>query len=60
MKTYKVIASSISYFSLEIEAENEAEAWLEAKNSCGSDFKLDGDGDWIISEVIEQNQEVKQ
>jgi hypothetical protein len=31
MKTYKILASSISYFTLEIEAENKEQAWLEAK-----------------------------
>ena len=53
MKTYKILASSITYFTLEIEAENEEQAWLDAKNADGSDFRHDGDGDWHIVEVEE-------
>jgi hypothetical protein len=55
MKTYQVLASSISYFTLEIEAEDEHQAWLEAKQSDGADFKLDGDGDWEIVDIKEIN-----
>ena len=54
MKTYKVIASSISYFILEIDAENEQQAWIDASNADGSEFKLDGDGDWAIIEIQEK------
>ena len=53
MKTYKVLASSITYFTLEIEAENEQQAWLNAKEADGSEFKHDGDGDWCIAGVEE-------
>jgi len=53
MKTYKVLASSITYFTLEIQAENEQQAWLNAKEADGSEFKHDGDGDWRIVEVEE-------
>ena len=53
MKTYKVIASSISYYTIEIQAENEDEAWMQAKYADGSDFAPDGDGDWEISSVSE-------
>jgi hypothetical protein len=53
MKTYKVLASSITYFTLEIEAENERQAWLNAKEADGSEFRHDGDGDWCIVEVEE-------
>jgi len=53
MKTYKVLASSISYFTLEIEAEDDSQAWMNAKYADGSDFKPDGDGDWEIKDVME-------
>jgi len=57
MKTYKVLASSISYFTLEIEAEDDRQAWMNAKDADGSDFKPDGwsmsDGDWEIIDVTE-------
>lgn len=53
MKTYKILASSISYFTLEIEAEDDHQAWLSAKDADGSDFKPDGDGDWEIVDVME-------
>ena len=56
MKTYKVLASSITYFTLEIEAENEEQAWLEAKEADGSDFEHDGDGDWVIVDVQQQKE----
>jgi hypothetical protein len=55
MKTYQILASSISYFTLEIEAEDEHQAWLEAKQCDGSDFHLDGDGDWEVIDIKEIN-----
>jgi len=55
MKTYQVLASSILYFTLEIEAEDDLQAWLQAKQSDGADFELDGDGDWEIVDVKEIN-----
>ena len=54
MKTYKVTASSISYFTLEIDAENEQQAWIDASNADGSEFDHDGDGDWAIIDVQEK------
>jgi hypothetical protein len=56
MKTYKVIASSISYFTLEIDAENEEQAWIDARNADGSEFDHDGDGDWVIIDVEEKTE----
>jgi len=53
MKKYIVIASSISYFKLKIEAENDDQAWMIAKDADGSDFTPDGDGDWEIKDVME-------
>jgi len=53
MKKFKVIASSITYYTLEIEAESELRAWQLAKEADGGDFEPDGEGDWDISSVEE-------
>ena len=58
MKTFKVIASSITYYKIEIEAENEDEAYEIAKyHADGSDFSEIGLGDWEICD-IQETQEV--
>lgn len=54
MKRYTVTASSITYYTLEIEAENDDEAFAIAKSADGGDFVEDGIGDWEIVEVKEQ------
>jgi hypothetical protein len=54
MKTYKIIASSITYYKIEIEAENEDEAYQIAKyHADGSDFREIGLGDWEICDIQE-------
>lgn len=53
MKTFKILASSVSYYTLELEAETEEEAFLLAKEADGSDFEPDGEGDWVIVNVEE-------
>ena len=53
MKKFKVIASSITYYTVEIEAENEDEAWNIGCEADGGDFEPDGNGDWEIVEVRE-------
>jgi hypothetical protein len=54
MKTYKVIASSISYYIAEIQAESESEAFLQAKQMDGDEFTPDRWGDdWSIYSVTE-------
>jgi hypothetical protein len=54
MKTFKVIASSITYYKIEIEAENEDEAYKIAKyDADGSDFREIGLGDWEIYDIQE-------
>jgi hypothetical protein len=58
MKTFKVIASSITYYKIEIEAKNEDEAYQIAKyHADGSDFSEIGLGDWEICD-IQETQEV--
>ena len=54
MKTFKITASSISYYTLELEAETEEEAYFLAKDADGSDFTPDGEGDWVIVNVEEK------
>jgi hypothetical protein len=53
MKKFKVTASSITYYTIEIEAETELRAWQLAKEADGGDFTQDGIGDWEIIEVCE-------
>ena len=53
MKKYRITASSISYYTLEVEAESEDEAWRIGKDADGGDFSPDGDGDWDIVDVEE-------
>jgi hypothetical protein len=59
MKTYKVTASSITYYIAEIQAESESEAFLQAKQMDGADFVPDtyksGEpvADWAIYSVTE-------
>jgi hypothetical protein len=53
MKKFKVTASSISYFVLEVEAETQEEAQQIAEQADGGDFDADGLGDWEIYDVKE-------
>jgi len=53
MKKFKVVASSISYYTVEIEAENDDEAWDLARDMEGGDFEAEDTGDWEIYSVSE-------
>ena len=54
MKTYKVIASYTTQCIVEIEAENEDQAWQTAINLDGGAFETTVDGDdWQIDRVTE-------
>ena len=53
MKKYQVIASSITHYTMEIEAESLQEAEKLAWLAEGGDFTQDGLGDWEIVEVRE-------
>lgn len=53
MKKYIITASSITYYTLEIEAESLEEAQDHARTADGGDFWQDGIGDWEIVEVRE-------
>jgi hypothetical protein len=48
MKTYRVTASSIQYYYVDVEADSENDAWLMAKDMDGADFTPDGYGDWDV------------
>lgn len=47
-KTYRVTASSIQYYYVDVEAYSENDAWLLAKELDGGDFTRDGTGDWEV------------
>lgn len=53
MKKFKVIASSITYYKIEIEAETEDEAWQIAKDTDGGEFKEIALGDWAKVDIAE-------
>jgi hypothetical protein len=54
MKKFKVWASSTELFVLEIEAENENEAWKIAQDADGSDFEsVKYSGDWQLDNIEE-------
>jgi hypothetical protein len=53
MKKYIITASSITYYTLEVEADSYDEARDIAYNADGGDFTQDGMGDWEIVEVRE-------
>jgi hypothetical protein len=51
MNKYKVTASSLSYYTLEVEAESEDEAFALGKEADGGSFEPEGEGDWVITDV---------
>lgn len=54
MKKYKIWASSTELFTLEIEAENETDAWKIAQDADGSDFEpVKYSGDWQLDTLEE-------
>jgi hypothetical protein len=53
MNKFKVHASYITFCTVEIEAENEDEAYRIACEMDGGDFTQDNQGDWEIDYVKE-------
>ena len=51
MNKYKITASSLSYYTLEIEAESEDEAFALGKDADGGSFKPEGEADWVVTMV---------
>ena len=54
MKTYRILASSVNYYYLDIEAKDDEEAWKIAYDTDGGDYKEQEMGDWQIDSVIVQ------
>lgn len=59
MKKFKVTASDITHYELEILAENEGNAWALARELDGGMFVPVGDGSWSIIDVVEIPAELK-
>jgi hypothetical protein len=59
MKTYRVMASYVEYCEVTIEAENEEDAWAQAKDLNVGSFDLEGHGDWTIDEIFELQGETE-
>lgn len=61
MKTFYIKASMTTYLETTIEAENEDDAWLKAKDMDGGDFTaIDDDGGWDIVTISEMQSEATQ
>lgn len=53
MPKFKITAKFVTYCTIEIDAENENDAYLKAKELDGGDFEPWEHGDWEISSVTE-------
>lgn len=53
MKTYRVLASYMTYCYLDVEAENADEARELGQEADGGEFKADVYGDWNIDDITE-------
>ena len=51
-KIYRVLASSITYYAVNVEADTEQEAWDIAGKLDGGDFMELDEVDWQIDSVI--------
>ena len=51
-KIYRVLASSITYYAVNVEADNEQAAWDIAGQLDGGDFMELDEVDWQIDSVI--------
>ena len=54
MKTYRVKATSVQEYYVDVEANDAIEAWAIARDLEGSDFTPIGYGDWKISDADPQ------
>jgi hypothetical protein len=52
-KIFNVVAKSISYYDLEVEAHTKEEALEIGKNTDGGSFAYDDNGSWDIVEAYE-------
>lgn len=54
MKKFRIIATQLNYYDLEIEAENEDMAWEMALDNDTGEFRpMEKMGDWEVSSVEE-------
>lgn len=53
MKKFKVTAKFTTYCTIEIDAEDENDAYLKGKGLDGGDFEPHEHGDWEIYDVSE-------
>ncbi len=54
MKKFRIIATQLNYYDLEIEAENEDMAWEMALDNDAGEFRpMEKMGDWEVSGVEE-------
>lgn len=60
MKKYRIEASSVEFYYLIVEAENEDQAWQIADKAQGGDFKSYALGDWQIDSLLEEKDEEKE
>ena len=51
-KIYRVLASSITYYAVNVEADTEQEAWDIAGQLDGGDFMELDEVDWQIDSII--------
>jgi len=54
---FKLFAKNTTYYSMEVEAENINDALKIAENSCGSQWREDCVGDWIIEDELTETIE---
>jgi hypothetical protein len=57
MAKFKVLASCVNYYSVEIDAVDSEEAYEIARDMDGGEFLSDGYGDWDIDQIYEVKDE---
>ena len=55
-KIYRVLASSITYYAVNVEAETEQEAWDIAGQLDGGDFMELDSTDWQIDNIVQADE----
>lgn len=58
MKKFKITASDITHYEVEVMALNENQAWALAKEMDGSLFTKVGEGSWAVIDVTEVTVEL--
>lgn len=52
-KTYRVVYSSMTKYSIDVQADTPEEAARIARDTDGAEFEAQGEGDWVESDVYE-------